>query len=222
MQGNRSFFIRLVLAFCLVALLAACAGERKVKFVAPEIEPPADLIPGYVPEGFELVAGFKLSGASPSVFEADGSGERLISFMPASPAGNDILGVYYQSDDTMLLISKSYYPGGSLDSWMATLEGSDLEFDDCVCVVFNNGESGRLSSDCNASETVMRFEHLPELRMRTISEVLTVAGTQVAVGTSFMEGGSTTTFMRGDDLVTVEGGIALEENLKIVASLLGE
>jgi signal transduction histidine kinase len=32
-----------------------------MKFVAPEIEPPTDLIPGYVPEGFELVSGFQLS-----------------------------------------------------------------------------------------------------------------------------------------------------------------
>ena len=46
----------------LVFFLAGCGHQ--MEFVAPEIEPPPDLIPDYVPNGFELVSGFQLPGAA--------------------------------------------------------------------------------------------------------------------------------------------------------------
>jgi hypothetical protein len=47
------------LFFLTLALLLAACGSR-VKISVPEIDPPSDLIPGYVPKGFELGSGFKI------------------------------------------------------------------------------------------------------------------------------------------------------------------
>lgn len=66
--------IQFAAAIGLMALTVTGCGPG-VGFSAPEIDPPADLIPGYVPEGFELVSGFELQGGVARVggaAEADG------------------------------------------------------------------------------------------------------------------------------------------------------
>ncbi len=71
MKQNRIYFIRLTLVACLLALLTACSSKGKFHFIAPENEPPADLQPAYLPEGFELVSGFKITGTTPALFKVD-------------------------------------------------------------------------------------------------------------------------------------------------------
>ncbi len=55
------FKLKMLLLMTLVCFLAACS--QPTKFVAPEIDPPADLITDNVPKGFELISGFQLTGA---------------------------------------------------------------------------------------------------------------------------------------------------------------
>jgi len=186
----------------LVWFLAACSHSPK--FVAPEIEPPADLIPGYVPEGFELGGGYQIPGER--LFPAIPVGDDIANFLRIrgfdlkSPNGNDILGVYYQGKDHLILISKSYFPKGSLDVWRAAYEASQPKPCECECAG-------------------LRLAHeLFPVRLVQLQEVRTVEGTEVAILKGPM--GWTTAFVRGDNLLTVESGISLEENLKIVASLL--
>ena len=193
----------------LVCILSAC-GSRP-QFIAPEIDPPADLIPGYVPEGFKLVSGFQLAGevklSVTSAGEDVSQFVRLQGFDMKSPNGNDIQGVYYQSKDQSILITKSYFPAGNPDLWRTAYETSFPR--PCECVL-------------------LRFESkLFSARFTEIQEERTIGDTRVAILKA--PGGWITVFVRGDYLLTVEsgfilehGGISLEENLKIVASLLEE
>lgn len=192
----------LFLLMLLVGLLPACS--HPAKFVAPEIEPPADLIPSYAPDGFELVTGFKLPGKIPFPATSDrGDVFRIAGMDPInlkSPKGNDIQGVYYQGKEHLILITKSYFPQGTLDLWRSTFEASGPE--PCEC------EWPKLRPNAEYFST----------RLVEIQEERTVNGTHVAI----LKGplGQTTVFVRGDYLLTVESGIALDENLKIVASLI--
>jgi hypothetical protein len=194
--------------FLLVAyVLTACGSERK--FVAPEIEPPADLIPAYVPKGYKIVSGFQISGEDsfPVDVFGDGALGGLIKggntfFDLKSPNGNDIQGVYYQGRDHLILIAKSYFPGGTLALWRTKYDASRFELNDCECSILR------------------RPPKLFPSRFNEVQEELTIGKTQVIVlkGPS----GWTTVFVRGDYLLTVESGISLEENLKIVSSLLNK
>lgn len=213
---NRKIKFVLPLFTMLVFTLSACGP--KTKFVAPEIEPPADLIPGYVPEGFELIKGYQISvgdfEASRFFTDAEDCDEDTSlacalglsdSFFDLqSPAGNDILGIHYQDGDSLLLVTKSYYPGGSLDIWRAAYEAS---------------YEGNPECNCNCFQFALDIPLPPiPLHFAEIQDVRTVGETQVAV----LDGplGLTTVFMRGDHLITVESDISLSENLKVVASLL--
>ena len=217
MKTKTKSTLQVLFLLLLATALAACSSDAK--FVAPEIDPPADLIPGYVPEGFKLIKGYQIK---PEDFEAQyfshdpedcGEDTRIIcgldlsgSFLDLkSPAGHDILGLHYQDGDSLLLITKSFYPGGSLELWRTANEASYDEYPDCEC-------------DCVQFVMDMPLPPLP-LRFAEIREVRTVGETQVAV----MDGplGLITVFIRGDYQLTVESGISLEENLKVVASLLG-
>jgi hypothetical protein len=216
----RHTFVPTLFIFLAFALSACGSGA---KFVAPEIEPPPDLIPSYVPEGFELVKGYELEGLGElrSAFAADDCGETRRQacgldlagsfFNLQSPAGNDILGVHYQDGDHLLLITRSYFPGGSLDLWRASFEGGDDCGGECEC---------DCQCCCGLMAVILDQAPLP-LRLWEVSDVTEVAGTQVAI----LEPGfftSTTVFMRGETLLTVQGDLPLQENLKVVASLLGQ
>jgi len=186
----------------LVGILPACSQPQK--FVAPEIGPPADLIPDYVPGGVTLGGGYQLSGKD--IFRAISGGEdvpqfaRMNDFNLKSPKGNDIQGVYYQGKDHLILISKSYYPEGTLELWRTAYEASSPKPCECECVK-------------------LRLNTIPfPPRIAEFQEERTIDGRRVAI----LKGplGWITVFVRGDYLLTVESGISLEENLKIVASLL--
>jgi len=198
----------MLLLMMLGCLLAACS--RPPQFVAPEIDSPTDLIPSYVPEGFEHVSGFQLTGEPPlrEAFDDDEElfverlGKRFTFANIKSPSGNDIQGVYYQGKEHRLLITKSYFPEGTLDLWRTTYEASWPKPFECECV-----------------ELRLAALNLPP-RITEIQEERTIDGVQVVI----LKGplGWITVFVRGDYLLTVESGISLEENLKIVASLLEE
>lgn len=195
--------LTLILSILLAAMLSACSSQSP-KFVAPEIDPPQDLIPGYVPDGFELVSGFKLPGdyMQTSVLWGQDSARtmRLKLFDVKSPLGNDILGVYYEGAEHLLLISKSEYPDGSLELFLNSYEDSFADPCKCECLEI------RLNDDF-ATSRLIKFK-----------ETRTIAGTQVAI----FEGplGSTAVFVKGDELLAVESGISLGEVLKVVESLL--
>jgi hypothetical protein len=216
MKPKTQSIVQVLFFLLLVPLLAACGSHRQ--FVVPEIDPPSDLIPGYVPDGFKLVKGYQIK---PEEFEASrffagaedcNEDTRLVCglglsdsfFDLQSPAGNDILGLHYQDGDNLLLVTKSYYPGGSLDLWRAAYEASYKDDLDCGC-------------NCFQFAMNMPFPPLP-LRFAEIQEVHTVGETQVAV----LDGplGLIAVFMRGDYLVSVEGDLTSEELLRIVESLL--
>ncbi|NTW08058.1 MAG: hypothetical protein HGA28_00620 [Anaerolineaceae bacterium] len=198
-------------ALTLVAILLTACGKEKAKFIAPEISPPADLIPSYVPEGFKLVSGFTLDGEIHiEEFDVEEDSNRFslnsmgdLFFNEKSPAGTAINGVYYDNGEELILITKASYPGGNLDLWKQELDKSRPGNCECDC-------GGLIRLD--VSHLTPRFnEILPERA---------VGDTRVAVLQSYF--GYVTVFMRGEDLLIVESGISLEENLKIVASLLGE
>lgn len=218
MKTRTKFPLQVLFLILLATVLAACSSDAKL--VAPEIDPPADLTPGYVPEGFKLVKGYQIK---PGDFEAQyfspdsedcEEDTRIICgldlsgsfFKLQSPAGHDILGLHYQDGDRLLLITKSYFPGGSLELWRAAYEASDENIPACEC-------------DCVQFVMDIPLPPLP-LRFAEIQELRTVGETQVAV----MDGpmGLITVFVRGDYLLTVESDISLEENLKIVTSLLDD
>lgn len=194
----------------LLALILTACGRQAPQFIAPEIESPPDLIPSYVPQGFELISGFQLDNDNleATITSTDGS-ERVFpdwklrdpSFSLKSPAGNNILGVHYQDGDKLLLITKSAFPDGNLELWQEAYESPFRCDDDCECDCF---------------EFVIGVP-IP-FRAAEIQEVRTIAGTQVVILRN--PSGWITVFMRGGDLLTIESGISLEENLKVVASLL--
>jgi hypothetical protein len=194
--------VSITISFLLAGMLSACGQSPKL--VAPEIDPPQDLIPEYIPDGFELVSGFQLPGDI-----IQGSivwGQEVIRnihpkpFELKSPLGNDILGVYYQGDDQLLLISKSDYPDGSLELFLDSYEASIPEPCECEC----------LEVRLNGDFIVDRFIELKETR--------TIAETEVAIFEAPL--GWIIVFVREDEILTVESSISLEENLKVVESLL--
>jgi hypothetical protein len=202
-----------VLFFLLLAALLASCGSR-ARFVAPEIDPPSDLIPGYVPKGFELGSGFKVETSDMArefiVSDERGNsicgGNLLDSFFDLkSPANNDLLGVYYESDEQLIMISKSYYPGGSLDLWQSTYEASFAKNCDCDC-------------DCGCGCLDIVISGPVPLRVAEFREVRTINGTRVAILKN--PEGWVTVFVRGEYLIAVESDVSLEENLKVVESLL--
>jgi hypothetical protein len=192
----------LSLLMLLVGILPACSPRKRL--VVPEIKPPGDLIPGYVPDGFELVSGYKLPGKVPYPATSDSDKVfRFVRMQPInlkSPVGNDIQGVYYQSKELLILISKSYFPEGTLDLWRTNYEAF-----------------GPKPCECGWADLHLNSEHLPS-RFVQIQEERTIGGVRIAVLKGPM--GWITVFVRGDYLLTVESGISIEENLKIVASLL--
>jgi len=202
-----------ILLFVLLACsLAACGSKNR--FVAPEIDPPADLIPDYVPEGYELMSGFQIKvsnfNARLAIFEGD---NRIVYGTPIivpffefkSPAGNELMGVYYQNKDRLLLITKSYFPDGSLDEWQETFDASHEDPCDCDC-------------NCGCPCLQLAFDPPFPSRGAEVQEIRTVGNTQVAVLQN--PNGWVTIFVRDEYLIAVEGDLSLEENLKIVASLL--
>jgi hypothetical protein len=96
------------LLMLLASILSACRSGPK--FVAPEIEPPADLIPAYMPKEYKCISGFQI--APETTFPAPSNGDegaffgRLRESRPyfdlKSPNGNDIQGVYYQGKDDLI------------------------------------------------------------------------------------------------------------------------
>jgi hypothetical protein len=207
---NQKIFLSAPAAVILVCFLSACGPQTRIaapEIAAPEIEPPSDLIPGYVPHGFTLVAGFQLAGHPVAESGDEFPPLRRLIFNLKSPAGNEILGLYYQNPEQTILITKSAFPGGTLAAWRTAYEDSLPGHCDCECL------PPRANTDLISG------------RFATIREEREVGGTPVAVLDS--HGGWITAFVRGGDLLTVEsgtplesGGIPLEENLKIVASLL--
>jgi hypothetical protein len=198
-----------VIAIGLVALgLWGCSPG--VQFVAPEIEPPADLIPGYVPEGFELVSGFELMTEAVRG-PLEGSGQDARGIFPAglvgpleaarSPSGNSIQGIQYRHGDSLLLITKSAFPGGDLDLWIEALQRA--------------GPHGLANCEC-ATQALPGTIRLPQ-PVQIVAE-LDVDGTPVAMVDGLR--GRLTVFVRGDDLLTIQAAISQEETLKIVESLL--
>jgi len=199
----------------LLAIVLTACGSRP-KFIAPEIDPPADLIPGYVPDGFKLISGFEFDVENFAAenlrggFIEGGDGEQVVRvkgllrpfFSLKSPAGENITGVYYESRDQILLITKSHFPNGTLDLWQTQYETSYQTACECEC------DCCRLMID------------LPPVafRIAKIKEVRTLGDTQVAI--LERAEGWITVFVRDDYQLTVEGGLPLEENLKIVESLL--
>jgi hypothetical protein len=201
--------------------------KPRIKFVAPQIDPPADLIPAYLPEGFKLVQGFQTPAADiKESFFSDDSGDSAgrtheqlgicLIHLPGifsnlkSPASNDILGVVYQDGSHLLMITKSYFPGGSLDLWRASYEG-DVGEQASVCDCTFPCDCLWLVNERVPSSFPSRFGEIQEVR--------TVGATQVAIVDQGLIG-LTAVFMRGDYLLTVESDFSLEEILKTVESLL--
>ena len=181
--------------------LAACSHPPL--FSASEIDPPPDLVPTYVPQGYELASGFQLPPASefPSVFgDDDALSVRIPGFDLKSPAGNDIQGVYYQGKDGLIVITKSSFPGGTLQQWREA---------------YTTSQPG----PCKCEFPALRLQDLSlAFRLREVKEERTVDGTQVAILAT--PEGWLSVFVRGNDLITVESAVSLDENLKIVSSLL--
>jgi len=218
MKNHQKCLSLVLLAVLLLPALSAC-GSR-VRFVAPEIDPPADLIPGYVPEGFELISGFQINVPEfKRVFiSSDRTGLGICGNMFAppfityfmtlkSPVSNEVLGVHYQKGDQILLITKSYFPEGTLDLWRSHFEAPYS--DDCEC-------------DCGCCQCASLSLHgfiASRLRYGGITEVRTVHATDVAIF-AMSEDKTITVFVRDDYLITIAGPVSLEENLEIVASLL--
>lgn len=210
-----------ILLLVLLALALSACGSR-TRFQAPEIPPPEDLIPGYLPKGFELVSGFELDLPEAEVrLTKTGDGKRVWYAPPEglideflsrfnllrSPLGNEVQGVNYQSGDQLLLITKSYFPGGSLEKWRGKYERPAPEKCECDC-------------DCGCPELLLLDVNLDRLeRFADVVEERVIEGTRVAILEG--AGGWVTVFVRGDYLLTVAGDLSLEENLKIVESLLG-
>lgn len=194
--------VTIALLILLATMLSACS--QSPRFVAPEIDPPQDLIPVYVPDGFDLVSGFKLPGdfMQTSVLWGQETSRtlRLKLFDLKSPLGNDVLGVYYDGDEHLLLISKSEYPGGSLEHFLNSYQDSFA--DPCMCDCLEI----RLNND------------FPGDRFIQLKETRTIAGTEVAIFEAPI--GMTAVFVKEDALLTVESGISLEEIVKVVESLL--
>jgi hypothetical protein len=205
MDTKQKFLIPILIL--ITFFLAAC--DTQMKFTAPETDPPADLIPSYVPEGFNLVSGFQLSAEfiMPEFTGGDeiGLNGRLLNgdhFLGIkSPAGDVIQGVYYQGKQYLILITKSNFPNGTIDDWLALNEERQFKPCDCDCAGFVR--LGELTFPT-------RFEEPQEER--------TIDGTRVAIFKGPL--GWLTVFVRGEYLLTVESEISLEENLKIVTSLI--
>lgn len=203
--------LKSILPFFILLVVVLVACNTGLKFDAPEIDPPTDLIPGYVPDGYELISGFQISGDNALSDETLGDLGGLVDrfkagdhfFSVKSPAGNVIQGVYYKGKEHLILVSKSYFPEGTLDDWLAAYEESQPKPCECDCPGF------------------VRLETVPfPTRFDEFQEERTIEGTRVVILNGPL--GWTTIFVRGDYLLAVESTISLEENLKIVASLIND
>jgi hypothetical protein len=206
MRTKRSIAIQLIA----LLMLGVAACGRKPVFTAPEIPPVEDLIPAYLPEGFELVSGFEIAGDSS--LQDSFADDRLFvddhrtKIHLKSPVGEDVVGVHYEGQDHLILITRSPFPEGTLDLWKSAYEGSFIEPFTCDC------------PNLRERASLLRSNAGFQSRLPEVQETRIIKGIPVAILET--PRGWITVFMRGDDLLAVESGISLAENLKIVASLL--
>lgn len=148
-------------------------GEVMVESIQkPYLEAPENLVPSYIPDGYDLLGSFVYA-----ISELDFAELGTLY----SPTGSDITVVDFSNEDQPEPIRISYadFPNGTLEEW-------------------------------EANNIIGMFGQ--EIQLINDTEVSTIGVT----GGEF----SMATFIHNDQLITIEGSISLEENLKIVISIL--
>jgi hypothetical protein len=188
MKLRKEYWIRNLILLLLVLPLTACGAGSKD--IIPTQEPPKDMVPGYLPVGFEYDKSIEL------IFSVEDGREPSPLF---SPSGNSTTLVHYIKGDEHLCIHKSIFPDGSLEKWLEIFQ--DVSIDNCECFPRRSGDSTNLSN-----------------RLPKIVEKQTIEGIEVQI----LEGpiGWMSVYVKDNVLMIVEGTIPLEENLKVVTSLL--
>lgn len=167
---------------------------------APEdhevVDPPADLTPAYLPEGYELAEAYLIDGAE---FEED-----AIWFIPGKGTAT-IVEFWGTGDEDFLEIIASESPYDSLDPWIA--EVSAIEFDD---------------EEMDADEVSADDEDFDDEDYSFEDDLVTINGVSVLLEDwSDDEYGSysAATFIANGQFIVVEGTLSVDELTKVIESL---
>lgn len=132
MNIKNNYLLAGVIMSLVMIIFAGCTS--KAESTPAYQEPPKEMIPGYIPDGFELDSSHEMS------FDKDGRDPSSYH----SPLGNSIMSLHYENGDEIICINASDFPGGTLESWLEIYQSTP--FDDCECLPRRGGEELSISN----------------------------------------------------------------------------
>lgn len=169
-----------------------------------EIEAPAELIPGYLPEGYQPAEAFLLDAAE---FEED-----AIWYIPEKGTATWVE-FWGPGDEDFLDVTASESPYASLDLWIAEIQAMEFEYEKD----FSEAEEGEEADDADQADS----EAYDEEEYSFEDEIVSIKNVDVLLEDWTDEYGaySVATFIVDGQFIVVEGTLSAEELTKVVESL---
>ncbi len=212
MSKNRKHYL-IVSALILLLIGMGCtaapalgAAEKTPAGAAEEceqVDPPVDLVPGYLPEGYELTEAYLMKGEE---FEEDD-----IWYVPGKGDAT-LIEFYGTGEDDFLEITTSASPYDSLEPWIEEI--NNLEYADEDMDSDEDVDSETEGSN-DSEEEDFDFEFSFE------DDTVTIKGVAILLEDWTDEYGtfSVATFVHAGQFIVVEGTISTDEMTKVVESL---
>ncbi len=162
-----------------------------------EVEPPADLIPGYLPEGYELDGAYSFDAAE---FEED-----AIWFVPGKGAATSVE-FFGSGEEDFIEITASDSPYDSLETWIDEVNNIDFDEED---------------EDFASEDEDLAEDEDFDVELSFEDDTVTIQGVTVLLEDWTDEYGpySAATFIHDGQFIVIEGTISVEEMTKVIESL---
>ena len=165
-----------------------------------EVDPPVELVPGYLPEGYEDVEAFTFNGEE---FEED-----AIWYVPGKGEAT-LIEIFGPGEEDFLEITASTSPYDSLEPWIDEINNLEFEGEDMV------GDEAEGTEAEELEDEDFDFEYSFE------DDTVTINGVTVLLEDWTDEYGpySVATFVHDGQFITIEGTISADEMTKVIESL---